>query len=100
MLGLGTASSLVGALGGNNAVKKIGGAISNFGSKISDNAGIPNSALGGVGSFISKTGGKISQKTPSNIGRNLRQHGMNNIRGSMNNIMPQRSMYRNRYRER
>lgn len=100
MLGLGTASSLVGALGGNNAVKKIGGAISNFGSKISDKAGNPNSALGRVGSFISKTGGKISQKTPSNIGRNLRQHGMNNIRGSMNNIMPQRSMYRNRYRER
>lgn len=100
MLGLGTASSLVGALGGNNAVKKIGGAISNFGSKISDKAGNPNSALGRVGSFISKTGGKISQKTPSNIGRNLRQHGMNNIKGSVNNIMPQRNMYRNRYRGR
>ena len=100
MLGLGTASSLVGALGGNNAVKKIGGAISNFGSKISDKADNPNSALGRVGGFISKTGGKISQKTPSNVGRNLRQHGMNNIKGSMNSIMPQRSMYRNRYRER
>jgi len=100
MLGVGVASSLIGRAGGNSAVKKVGGAISNFGTKISGKANNPNSAMGRIGSFISNTGSKIGQSTPSNIGRNLRQHGVNNIKGSINTLMPQRNMYRNRYRER
>ena len=56
--------------------------------------------MGKIGSFISKTGANISQNTPSNIGKNLRQGGMSNIKGSFNTLMPQRAMYRNRYRER
>ena len=100
MIGLGAAAGTVGVLGGNKAVKKIGGAISNFGTKVSNKAGNPNSAMGKIGNFISKTGASISQKTPSSLGKNLRQGGMSNIKGSFNTLMPQRAMYRNRYRER
>ena len=100
LMGLGVASSIVGKAGGNKAVKKVGGAISNFGTKISNKADNPNSALGKIGNFITRTGSKISQTTPSSVGRNLRSHGVHNIKGSINNLMPQRAMYRNRYRER
>lgn len=100
MVGLGAAAGTVGVLGGNKAVKKIGGAISNFGTKVSNKAGNPNSAMGKIGNFISKTGASISQKTPSSLGKNLRQGGISNIKGSFNTLMPQRAMYRNRYRER
>ncbi len=100
MLGLGVGAGTVGVLGGNKAVKKIGGAISNFGSKLSSKADNPKSAMGRIGNFISKTGSSISQNTPSAIGKNLRQGGMSNIKGSFNTLMPQRAMYRNRYRER
>ena len=100
MVGLGAAAGTVGVLGGNKAVKKIGGAISNFGTKVSNKANNPNSAMGKIGNFISRTGANISQKTPSSLGKNLRQGGMSNIKGSFNTLMPQRAMYRNRYRER
>ena len=100
MVGLGMASSVVGKAGGNKAVNKIGGAISNFGNKISNKADNPNSALGKIGNFITKTGSKIGQTTPSSIGRDLRHRGTGSLKGSLNNIMPNRSMYRNRYRER
>ncbi len=100
MLGLGVASSTVGRAGGNFAVKKIGNAVSNFGSKISSKAENPNSALGKIGNFITKTGSKIGNTTPSNLGHDLRHRGVNNIRSSVNSLMPQRAMYRNRYRER
>lgn len=100
MLGVGVASGIIGKAGGNSAVKKVGGAISNFGTKISGKANNPNSAMGKIGSFISNTGSRIGQSTPSNIGRNLRQHGVSNIKGSINTLIPQRNMYRNRYRER
>lgn len=100
MFGLGIASSAIGRAGGNVATKKIGGAISKFGSNISSKADNPNSPLGKVGNFISKTGSKIGQSTPSAVGQNLRTRGVSNIRGSVNNLMPNRAMYRNRYRER
>lgn len=100
MVGLGVASSTVGKVGGNSAVKKIGNAVSNFGSKISSKAENPNSALGKIGNFITKTGSKIGNTTPSNVGHSLRHRGVNNIRSSVNSLMPQRAMYRNRYRER
>ncbi len=100
MIGLGVASSAVGRVGGNSAIKKVGNAISNFGSKISSKAENPNSALGRIGNFITKTGSKIGNATPSTVGHNLRHRGANNIRSSVNSLMPQRAMYRNRYRER
>ena len=100
MVGLGVASSGVGLVGGNKAVKSIGNAITNFGNKISNNANNPKSAMGKIGNFISKTGASIEQKTPSALGKNLRHGGMSNIRGSVNGLMPQRAMYRNRYKSR
>ena len=100
MVGIGAVSSLVGKFGGNDAIKKVGGAISNFGGRISSKADNPNSTMGKIGNFISQTGGKIGRTTPSNIGHNLRRHGMDNIKGSINSLMPQRSVNRNRYRER
>ena len=100
MVGLGVAASAVGRAGGNYAMKKLGGAISSFGTKISNNAGNPNSALGKIGNFISNAGAKIGQATPSSVGKNLRHRGASNIKGSVNSLMPHRTMYRNRYRER
>lgn len=100
MIGLGVASSVVGRAGGNSAIKKVGNAVSNFGSKVSNKAENPNSALGKIGNFITKTGSKIGNTTPSAVGHNLRHRGVNNIRSSVNSLMPQRAMYRNRYRER
>lgn len=100
MLGLGVGASAVGRVGGNSAVKKVGNAVSNFGTKLSNKAENPNSALGKVGNFITKTGSKIGQTTPSNVGHSLRGRGISNIKGSVNSLMPQRAMYRNRYRER
>ena len=100
MLGLGAGASTVGLLGGNKAVKSIGNAISNFGNKVSNKANNPKSTLGKVGNFISKTGASIGQRTPSSFGKNLRSSGMSNIKGSINNLMPSRAMYRNRYRSR
>lgn len=100
MVGIGAVSSLVGKLGGNDAIKKVGGAISNFGGRISSKADNPNSTLGKIGNFISQTGGRIGRTTPSNIGHNLRRRGMDNIKDSIDSLMPQKSMYRNRYRER
>lgn len=100
MVGIGAVSSLVGKLGGNDAIKKVGGAISNFGGRISNKADNPNSTMGKIGNFISQTGGRIGRTTPSNIGHNLRRHGMDNIKGSIDSLMPQSAMNRNRYRER
>ena len=100
LFGLGAAASTIGHIGGNFAMKKIGGAISSFGSKISNKASNPNSALGKIGNFISNTGAKIGQATPSNVGKNLMHHGASNIKGSFNSLMPNRSMYRNRYKAR
>ena len=100
IVGVGAISSLVGKLGGNDAIKKVGGAISNFGGRISSKTDNPNSTMGKIGNFISQTGGRIGRTTPSNIGHNLRRHGMDNIKGSIDSLMPQSAMYRNRYRER
>ncbi len=100
MIGLGAGASTVGVLGGNKAVSSIGNAITKFGEKISSKANNPKSTLGKVGNFISKTGSSIEQRTPSSVGKNLRHSGMSNIKGSVNNLMPNRAMYRNRYRSR
>ena len=100
MMGIGVASGAIGKLGGNKAVSKAGNAISNFGNKIASKGGNPNSPASKIGNFIAKTGSKISKTTPSTIGRRLRSQASENLRGTMNSLMPQRSSYRRRYRER
>ncbi len=100
MFGLGVATSGVGLVGGNKAVKGIGNAITNYGNKLSNSANNPKSTMGKIGNFISKTGASIEHSTPSTLGKNLRQSGMSNIKNSVNNLMPQRAMYRNRYKSR
>ena len=103
--GLGVASSAIGNLGGNNVVSKVGNAISKFGSNIKNNSSSSNNPIaskigGGIGNTIEKFGSKVQNSTPSNIGKNLRSHGRENIGEAVRSIMPQRSMYRNRYRTR
>lgn len=100
MLGAGVASSVVGKTGGNTAVQKVGRAISNYGSKMSNNASNPNSPIGKVGNFISKAGSKIESISPTNLGKNLRNRGIDSIKESISPLIPQRSLNRNRYNER
>lgn len=99
MMGIGVASGAIGKLGGNKVVSKAGNAISNFGNKIATKGGSPNSPASKIGNFIAKTGSKISKTTPSTIGRRLRSQASDNLRGTVNSLMPQRSSYRRRYRE-
>lgn len=103
--GLGLGASTVGKLGGNQAVSKAGNTIQNFGSKIKENSSqssnpIASKVKGGIGSTIERFGSKVKNSTPSNIGRNLRTHGRENMGEAVSSIMPQRNMYRRRYRSR
>lgn len=103
--GLGVGASAVGKLGGNKIVNKVGNAISKFGSNFKDKSFSASnpvaSKLGsGIGNTIEKFGGKVKNATPSNIGKNLRSHGRENMGEAVRSIMPQRNMYRNRYRTR
>ena len=100
MMGLGMASGAIGKFGGNKVVSKAGAAISNFGNKITTKANNPNSPASKIGSFISKAGNKIGNTTPSRIGKNLRREATYNLRTTVNSLMPQRSSYTRRYRER
>ena len=54
----------------------------------------------GIGNTIEKFGGKVKNSTPSNIGKNMRMHGRENMGEAVSSIMPQRNMYRRRYRSR
>ena len=103
--GLGVGASAVGILGGNKLVNKVGGALSNFGSKLKDNSSSTNKSItskvnSGIGNTIEKFGGHIQNSIPSNIGKNLRMSGRENMGEAVRSIMPQRNMYRNRYRTR
>lgn len=103
--GLGVGASAVGKLGGNKVVNKVGNAISKFGSNFKNKSSSASnpiaSKLGsGIGNTIEKFGGKVKNATPSNIGKNLRSHGRENMGEAVRSIMPQRNMYRNRYRTR
>ncbi len=103
--GLGVGASAVGKLGGNKVVNKVGNAISKFGSNFKDKSSSASnpiaSKLGsGIGNTIEKFGGKVKNATPSHIGKNLRSHGRENMGEAVRSIMPQRNMYRNRYRTR
>jgi len=103
--GLGVGASAVGKLGGNKVVNKVGNAISKFGNSIKNSGASSSSPIGsmvkgGIGNTIEKFGGKVKNSTPSNIGKNLRSHGRENIGEAVSSIMPQRNMYRRRYRTR
>lgn len=103
--GLGVGASTVGKLGGNKVVNKVGNAISKFGNNFKDKSSSASNPIAskvgsGIGNTIEKFGGKVKNATPSNIGKNLRSHGRENMGEAVRSIMPQRNMYRNRYRTR
>ena len=103
--GLGATLGVIGRAGGNKIADKVGNAIQNFGSKISksskDSSGkTTNPIKSGIGSTIEKFGSKVSRSTPSAMGKSLRRAGRSNMGEAISSIMPQRNMYRNRYRSR
>ena len=49
---------------------------------------------------IEKFGGKVKNSTPSNLGKSMRMRGRENMGEAVSSIMPQRNMYRRRYRSR
>ena len=103
--GLGVASSIIGKAGGNKVVNRVGNSIQKFGNSIkkssnSSNNPIGNIVKGGIGNTIENFGGKVKNATPSNIGKNMRIRGRENMGEAVSSIMPQRNMYRRRYKSR
>ena len=103
--GLGVGASALGRFGGNKLVSSIGSAIQKFGNNIKSNNSsnsnpIKSGIQNGIGNTIEKFGGKVKNSTPSNIGKNMRMHGRENMGEAVSFIMPQRNMYRRRYRSR
>jgi len=104
-IGLGATASAVGHVGGNKLVNSIGNAIQKFGNKITNSSnsstgGKSNPIKSGIGKTIENFGSKVKTSTPSSIGKNLRMHGRENLGDAVSSIMPQRNMYRRRYRTR
>lgn len=97
--GLGVGASVVGKMGGNAVVNKVGNAIQKYGNKISG-GGSGNFIQSKIGNTIEKFGGKVKNATPSNLGKSMRMHGRENMGEAVSSIMPQRNMYRRRYRSR
>ena len=100
--GLGVASSALGKAGGNSVVNKVGNAISRFGNNFrgGNDSAKPNPIKSGIGNTIENFGNKIKSGTPSNLGRSMRRYGRENMSEAIRTVMPQRNMYRNRYRTR
>ena len=98
--GLGVATSAVGKVGGNKLINKVGNAIQKFGSKINNGGTTSNPIKSGIGNTIERFGGKIKNSTPSNLGKSMRRYGRDNMGEAVSSIMPQRNMYRRRYRTR
>ena len=103
--GLGVGASTLGKVGGNKFVSSIGGAIQKFGNSIKNNntsnsSPIKSGIQTGIGNTIEKFGGRIKNSTPSNIGKNMRIHGRESMGEAVSSVMPQRNMYRRRYRSR
>lgn len=100
--GLGVATSAIGKAGGNSIVNKVGNAISKFGNnfKGGNNGNISNPIKSGIGNTIENFGNKVRNSTPSNLGRSMRSYGKENMSEAIRTVMPQRNMYRNRYRTR
>ena len=98
--GLGVATSAVGKVGGNKLINKVGNAIQKFGSKINNGGTTSNPIKSGIGNTIERFGGKVKNSTPSNLGKSMRRYGRDNMGEAVSSIMPQRNMYRRRYRTR
>lgn len=100
--GLGVASSALGKVGGNSVVNKVGNAISRFGNNFrgGNDSATPNPIKSGIGNTIENFGNKIKSGTPSNLGKSMRRYGKENMSEAIRTVMPQRNMYRNRYRTR
>ena len=100
--GLGVASSALGKAGGNSVVNKVGNAISRFGNNFrgGNDTAKPNPIKSGIGNTIENFGNKIKSGTPSNLGKSMRRYGRENMSEAIRTVMPQRNMYRNRYRTR
>ena len=100
--GLGVASSALGKAGGNSVVNKVGNAISRFGNNFrgGNDSATTNPIKSGIGNTIENFGNKIKSGTPSNLGRSMRRYGRENMSEAIRTVMPQRNMYRNRYRTR
>lgn len=98
--GLGVATSAVGRVGGNKLINKVGNAIQKFGSKINNGGTTSNPIKSGIGNTIERFGGKVKNSTPSNLGKSMRRYGRDNMGEAVSSIMPQRNMYRRRYRTR
>lgn len=115
----GIAKGLAHSGAGTKAKASIGGMISNFGSKISNNTGITNAnnPLNKIGQSISNFGNKMESSAkkkldfsnPSsissykrnnmfnNIGDSLIRNGTNNIQNAIGTAIPTNSAYRRRY---
>ena len=98
--GLGVATSAIGKVGGNKLINKVGNAIQKFGSKINNGGTTSNPIKSGIGNTIERFGGKVKNSTPSNLGKSMRRYGRDNMGEAVSSIMPQRNMYRRRYRTR
>ncbi len=98
--GLGAAAGLVGKIGGNKAITKAGDSISKFGNKLTTTSReSDNSFKNNIGNSIEKFGTKISLMTPSNIGKNLRMNGRQNITNTLGRVVPN-NLYIKRYKGR
>ena len=95
-VGLGVVASGIGKLGGNALVSKVGGTIQNFGRSM-QGKGNSNFINTKASSIIEKFGAGMKTKTPSAFGKNMRSMGASGI---ANSVMPQRRMYRTRYKGR
>ena len=91
----GAISSVAGKLGGNKLIGGIGNSISSFGKGIASSH-TPSSPIGKIGNTISKFGTGISNKTPSNIGKNLRTSGYRNVGEAISSMNPIKNTYRGR----
>lgn len=78
MFGLGVSSGILGKLGGNKLMNRIGNAISSFGSGISNNPNASNFQRN-VGDFIGKFGSNFQNSPFSRMGKTMRSQGRSGI---------------------
>ena len=98
LLGLGTSSSIMNKLGGNNVLNKIGNSINKLGNNISNSSS--SNSISKIGNAISNFGGKVSNTNLSTIGKNLRKDGFKNMNSAINQVIPTKNLYRRRFGDR
>ena len=95
LVGMGATSSLLGKVGGNKLMNKIGNSISKFGSNISNNTN--SNSVSKFGSAVSKFGNVVANDSLSKIGKIMRKGGYESMGSALNQVMPSRNMYRRRF---